>query len=503
MRPKPEKKYREPGPPKRRRISDIVYLMTILTAFETLGIAMLVFPRSTESITEKRELKKFPELSSESWFSGEFTAGVSEWFSDTVPARDEVTNLSTQLRELRGFRQDGIRLHNVGTVQSDTSKPSASAPEQNSEPSAPEQPASAEATGETSGTQSSGSAQTSQTSQPSQTTQTSQIQQTTAVPTEEEEPVINEDDAVTITNNGIAVVGTRALMLYGGSYSVGEQYADVVNKYKEALGSGVNVYTMIIPTSCEFYSPESVKVYCGSQKDNIDYVYSLLKNTTGVDAYSALKKHVREDIYLRTDHHWAPLGAYYAAQAFAEAAGVPFKDISEYEQRVVHDYVGTMYGYTEDVVLKNNPEDFVYYVPKTVEYSTTYYDYILQDGKIVGANAPYNADFFIKYGDGNGMAYCTFMGGDAKIVKVSTNAGTGRKLAIFKDSYGNALPPYLMGSFDEIVVIDMRYFTHNAVDYLKENGITDVLFANNAFHAATASTITHYSNFLTQTDWGY
>ena len=117
-------------------------------------------------------------------------------------------------------------------------------------------------------------------------------------------------------------------MLYGGSYSVGEQYAGVVNKFKEALGSDVNVYTMIIPTSCEFYSPESVKAYCGSQKDNIDYVYSMLKNTTGVDAYSALKKHVREDIYLRTDHHWAPLGAYYAAQAFAEAAGVPFKDIS-------------------------------------------------------------------------------------------------------------------------------------------------------------------------------
>ncbi len=490
MKRKPEKKYKEPRVPKRRRISDIVYLMTILTAFETIGIAMLVFPRSTESITEKRELKKFPELSAESWFSGEFTAGVSEWFSDTVPARDAVTNLSTQLRELRGFRQDGIRLHNVGTAQTsqpETSKPSTSSPEQTSAPDAQPSPDEAE-----SGTYDS-----------QQGSQTSKPQQTTSAPTEEEEPVINEDDAVTITNNGIAVVGTRALMLYGGSYSVGEQYAGVVNKYKEALGDGVNVYTMVIPTSCEFYSPESVKVYCGSQKDNIDYVYSLLKNATGVDAYSALKKHLREDIYLRTDHHWAPLGAYYAAQAFAETAGVPFSDISEYEQRVVHDYVGTMYGYTEDVVLKNNPEDFVYYVPKTVEYSTTYYDYILDSGKIVGANAPYNADFFIKFGDGNGMAYCTFMGGDAKIVKVSTNAGTGRKLAIFKDSYGNALPPYLMGSFDEIIVIDMRYFTHNAVDFLKENGVTDVLFANNAFHAATASTITHYSNFLTQSDWGF
>lgn len=60
MRPRPEKKYKEPRTPKRRRVSDIVYLMTILTAFETIGIAMLVFPRSTESITEKRELKKFP-----------------------------------------------------------------------------------------------------------------------------------------------------------------------------------------------------------------------------------------------------------------------------------------------------------------------------------------------------------------------------------------------------------------------------------------------------------
>lgn len=57
MRPRPEKKYKEPRTPKRRRVSDIVYLMTILTAFEIIGIAMLVFPRSTESITEKRELK--------------------------------------------------------------------------------------------------------------------------------------------------------------------------------------------------------------------------------------------------------------------------------------------------------------------------------------------------------------------------------------------------------------------------------------------------------------
>lgn len=487
---KPEKKkYREPKTPKRRRASNMVYLVTTLLAFECIGMGLLVFPRSTESITEKRELKKFPELSADSYFSGELTAGVSEWFSDTVPFRDELTDMSTQLRELKGFRQDGIRLHNVGSVQTsapEESKPQTSAPEQDEKPdnsSAPEETAKTAEAPE---------------SKPAQTT----AQTTSAPDIFDPDEDINPDDSVTITNNGIAVVGTRALMLYGGSYSVGERYAEVVNEYKQALPD-VNVYAMVIPTSCEFYSPEAVRAYCGSQKDNIEHIYENLKGAVGVDAYTSLQAHTREDIYLRTDHHWAPLGAYYAAQAFAQAAGVPFEDISKYERRVVHDYVGTMYGYSGDAVLKNNPEDFVYYVPTYVDYTTTYYDYILTDGRITGANRPYSADFFVKFGDGNGMAYCTFMGGDAKVVNVSTNAGTGRKLAIFKDSYGNALPGYLMGSFDEIYVIDMRYFTHNAVDFLKENGVTDVLFANNAFHAATASTVTYYKNFLTQADWGF
>ena len=291
-------------------------------------------------------------------------------------------------------------------------------------------------------------------------------------------------------------------MMYGGSFSVGERYANVMNKYKQAMPN-VNVYSMIIPTACEFYTPASLSGYHASELDNINHVNSFLEGVTPVDAYSALAAHTSEDIYLRTDHHWAPLGAYYAAQQFAKTAGVPFLDISEYNQEVVHDYVGTMYGYTEDIVLKNNPEDFVYYVPKNVEYTTTYYEYELSGGKIVGGRPEFTGNFFVRYGDGNGMAYCTFMGGDSQIVKVTTNAGTGRKLAILKDSYGNALPGYLFGSFDEIIVIDMRYFTHNVVDFLTENGTTDILFANNAFHAATASTVTYYDNFLTQQDWGY
>ena len=55
----------------------------------------------------------------------------------------------------------------------------------------------------------------------------------------------------------------------------------------------------------------------------------------------------------------------------ARVAGVPFRDLSNYERRVVHGYVGSMYGYSQDIAVKNAPEDFVYYVPRNVSYTTT------------------------------------------------------------------------------------------------------------------------------------
>ncbi len=477
-----------------------MYLASLLVVFESICLMFLVFPRSKHSTLEKRDLTEFPELNAEAYFSGEYTENVGNWFSDTVPFRDELTQMSTAIRDLRGFKKDGISLHGVTTkTESDTSSGGVT-PEKPDKPQSKPQTTTPVLT----------LPQEPETETPTDSVPTEPVQseETSTEGNHEIAPVeqhINEDDAVNITNNGIAVVGNRALMLYGGSFSVGEKYAGVINKYKEVLGDDVNVYSMVIPTSCEFYSPPSVQEYCGSQLDNINHVIEFLRDDVkAVDVYSTLAEHTDEDIYLRTDHHWAALGAYYAAKEFAAVAGVPFEELTEYDMRVVRDYVGTMYAYSDyDTALKNSPEDFCYYVPKNVDYTTTYYNYILDGGKIVGADEPFESGFFIKYSDGNSMAYCTYMGGDAKIVHVSSNAGTGRKLAILKDSYGNALPQFLFGSFDDIYVIDMRYFTHNIVDYFNENGITDVLFANNAFHAATASTVTYYENFLTQKDWGF
>ena len=91
--------------------------------------------------------------------------------------------------------------------------------------------------------------------------------------------------------------------------------------------------------------------------------------------------------------------------------------------------------------------------------------------------------FFVNVGDPQHNAYMTFMAGDQQVVRVKTNVKNGRKLAIVKDSYGNSIPGYLFSSYEEIYVIDMRYFDLNLVNFVKEQEITDLLFTMVAYSA--------------------
>ena len=55
---------------------------------------------------------------------------------------------------------------------------------------------------------------------------------------------------------------------------------------------------------------------------------------------------------------------------------------------------------------------------------------------------------------------------------------------VIKDSYGNVEIPFFMNSFEEIYVTDVRFFDLNTIDFVKEQGITDVLFTMCTYSAA-------------------
>lgn len=441
------------------------YITLFGLLFAAFAVVFNTLPRSTYSELEKRELAKFPALTVEGLADGSLTSGVSAWFSDSEPFRDDFMALSMLIKDAIRLEtgEENITFH--ASIDSDSSEPQ---DDHSAEPS----PAMPDSLGTV---------------------------------TEDPDFHVGADENAKIANAGIIIVGSgervRALMAYGGSGKGCTGYAQAANKYKETFPD-VNIYCMVIPTAVEYYCPEKVRNRTRPQRPTIDNVNSHLRpDVKAVDIYATLGAHAEEDIFLRTDHHWAPLGAYYAAEKFAEVAGVPFRPLSSYDRKVVHGYVGSMYGYSKDIAIKKAPEDFVYYVPRDVTYTTTYTNYTIDENyRVIGMGRPYKSAFFFRFKDGSGGAYCTFMGGDTKITCVRTSTKNGRRLIILKDSFGNAIPGYLFYSFEEIHVIDSRYFTKNMVDYVQENGITDILFANNIFKAYSSQTYAKYLKFLTQTN---
>lgn len=440
------------------RVNVIVCLLMIFG----IAIGMLLLERPTVSMEENRTLAKMPSFSVDSYLSGQYTNGVAEFYNDTVPFRSTFKNLTQKFRRHMGLSSDTVIIGAAPVIQKE--------PEQTAELTEP----------------------VTTTTAP-QDDPGIEVTTTKATATEPaEDPGENAEEPVQggeMGNNGILISNKRGIMMFGGWESMGQGYADALNRFQAALPD-VKMYNMVVPTVCSFYTPDEFKDKIASEKANIDYINNALEGVIPVDSYSALEAHKDEDIYRRTDHHWGALGAFYAAEKFSAVARVPFARIEEYDRHTLDGYVGTLYGYSNSIILKENPEVFDWYVPKA-PFKTTYYTRSLTN--------PFEGSFFINVENVAPVGwYCVYMGGDDHIVHVETEVNNGRRLAVIKDSYGNALIPWLTSSFEDIHVIDMRYFNINAIQYLKEQGVTDVLFCMNSFSANNADNWKNIDRIRTQ-----
>ena len=84
--------------------------------------------------------------------------------------------------------------------------------------------------------------------------------------------------------------------------------------------------------------------------------------------------------------------------------------------------------------------------------------------------------------------YTVFFGGNHSLVTIKTTANNGRVLLIFKDSYANCFVPFLIPYYQQIVMVDPRYYYDNVEQLMTQRGVTDVLFLYNfsTFSADTA-----------------
>ncbi|MDE6017365.1 MAG: hypothetical protein K2G85_00955 [Muribaculaceae bacterium] len=458
--------------------ASVMYIVIMVMSFAILTGVFLFLPRTKYSELEKRDLADFPDVSDLEKIKknpGKFTADVSTWFSDTEPFRDEFMTMSMKIRgAMKGdFRSDE---ETVSFRPADTANTSSVTDNNSSEKG----------------------------NQDSENVKDNSVEDSqTDIDDENDDDI--EDGKAKLGSSGTIIIGkgdnVRALMAFGGTSKGGGGYVDLLNTLAEDF-PGKNVYAMVAPLATEYYLPAKAAKASNPQKP---FIYSIRDRLSPkvkfVDIYDELLKHKKEDIYLRTDHHWAALGGYYAAKRLAETAGVPFRSLDAYDRHVVKNFVGSMYGYSKDISVKNAPEDFVYYVPNQVDFDSEFVTYSLNKNfKIIRESKPYKSTYFKKFKDGTGNAYLTFIGTDQAYVKVKTSTPGKRKLLIIKDSYGNAVPSNLFYSFNEVHVVDFRYFTHNLKEYVAKNGITDIAVCFNVFNAYSSGSASKVKKMLTQKD---
>lgn len=454
--------------------ASVMYIIMVGIFFALLTVVFVFFPRTQYSELEKRDLTELPDITDIEKIKkdpAKFTSEVSTWFSDTEPYRDELMTMSMKIRGAMkcDFRDDE---ETVSFRPAETA--SNPAPEANVKPE--------NKVIENEDTE-------------------NENDEDYSSDNDEDDDI--EDGKAKLGSSGTIIIGkgdkVRALMAFGGTAKGGGGYVDLLNTLSNEFPNA-NVYAMVAPLATEYYLPAKAAKASNPQKP---FIYSIRDRLSPkvkfVDIYDELLIHKKEDIYLRTDHHWAGLGGYYAAKRLAETAGVPFRGLDAYDKHVVKDFVGSMYGYSKDISVKKAPEDFIYYTPNQVGYDAEYVTYSLNKNfKIIRESKPFKSAFFKKFKDGNGNAYLTFIGTDQAYVKVKTSTPGNRKLLIIKDSYGNAVPGNLFYSFNEVHVIDFRYFTHNLKEYVAKNNITDIAVCFNVFNAYSSGSASKVKKMLTQ-----
>lgn len=162
-----------------------------------------------------------------------------------------------------------------------------------------------------------------------------------------------------------------------------------------------------------------------------------------IDTYDAFRENSDEYIYYRNDHHWTTQGAKLAYEYYMSTIGITPLDYQL--DKVSDNFYGTSY---HQGPLAFQPYDEIYALP----HQNT--KLLYEDGRIT--NSYYQTKSLNKVDQ-----YRYFLGGNDGRVDIQTQTHNGQSLLIIKDSYANCFIPFLDAHYENITVIDPRYFTHD------------------------------------------
>lgn len=191
-----------------------------------------------------------------------------------------------------------------------------------------------------------------------------------------------------------------------------------------------------------------------------------LEGVEPVDFLTALRDHAGErtweGIFYRTDHHWTTLGAYYGYAALMKALGrgeevLEPEEVKAWDLPVSNGFQGTLYS--QSGVHWLEPDSIEFWVEESGLTVTSWRDGTPKEAGL------YDDDYL-----GKKDKYSAFLGGNQPLCVIKNPQGSG-KLLVIRDSYADSLAPFLALHFEEVHLLDPRYYRYSAAKYAEENGL--------------------------------
>lgn len=262
-------------------------------------------------------------------------------------------------------------------------------------------------------------------------------------------------------NNGVYYgAGGRLYEIHSHSEDILKKNIDALKKF--AAGTGIPI-TLLPAPSASYIQPNALpkNISPSREAELWKEVKKSLPSLQIIPTIERLEKHSREYLYYYSDHHWTTLGAYYAYSSLMEGWNMPVRSKSEYfVWEASGDFLGALHsksGYR--FVKKDSLTIFDPQIEVTVEYP---------------ASGRKTTSLFEASKLATKDKYSVFMDGNHPLVTVKSSHGEG-KLLVIKDSFAHSLIPLMAGEFEEIHIIDLRYFKGSVSTYIQDNSISQVL----------------------------
>ena len=389
--------------------------------------------KQTISTDENRMLTELPTLNLDTWFSGSFATQAEDFVSDHAMFRNRLISVAQKV-EVLIERESEIKLVSrdvdIG-VDINTVVPSVA--------------------------QASGS------------------DAAAADPSSDANAAANGDNAEeTDTQQDYLILDDRILSLYVYSEPSAQYYVKTINTCFNIVPDYVNKYLLLAPSRIEFEA-EDLRQYSDDQKQVIDLVYQNVDALVRtVDCYTPLQQQDVNETYYRTDHHWSQFGAYFAAKAFFEVAGVDYAPIEAYDKFTGEPFLGYLYAQNNTVAtsLKNYPDKLEYYLYQGINNKETYFTNA-EDGTYLEAE-----DVMI---DPARQGYYTFLQSSCTYLVLEGSKEDGSCILVVGDSYADALVTWFAQSYERIILLDPREYKEGVTGFLnmvRNMGVTDFLIIN-------------------------